>query len=137
MDGFIMLGRFFRRLVGINAFDPEACIAYLLDKTHSEANRGAAAESLGMVELDELGTSVSRAVDALFQVACDQEDLINVREEAAGSLGVIWSEIGVDHLRFAHLPNDMKIEVLASAPAGAWTAGLPSIDALLSNERCS
>ena len=120
MDFFIMLARFFRRLVGIGTFDPEACIGYLLDKSDSEGNRVAAAESLGM---GELGPNVSRAVDALFQVACDQEDLLNVREEAAESLGVIWSQIGVDRARFVRLPDDMKIELLATS-SGAWKAGL-------------
>jgi hypothetical protein len=126
MNFFRALGRFLQQLAGQSTFDPEACIGHLLDKTNSEANRGAAAESLGMAELGELGPSVSRAVDALFRVACDQEDLIMVREEAAESLGVIWSEIGVDHARFARLPDDMKFKVLASTPRGAWKEGPPA-----------
>ena len=121
MDFFIMLDRFFRRLVGIDTFDPEACIAYLLDKTESEANRGGAAESLGY---GELGPILSRAVDALYQVACDQEDLYIVREEAADALASIWERIGVDRARFARLPEDMKLAAWGVMPPGSRKAGL-------------
>jgi hypothetical protein len=123
MSFFGIVSGFFRQLVGTSTFDPEACIGYLLDKTDSEANRVAAAESLGH-GMAQLGLNLSHVVDALYQVASDQEDLFIVREEAAGSLGFIWSQIGVDRARFERLPEDMKMSVLGSIPAGPWKAGL-------------
>jgi hypothetical protein len=120
MAFFRTLSQFFKQLAGTSTFDPEACIESLLDKAQAEVNRVAAAESLGW---GELGPSLSRAVDALYQVACDHEDLFIVREEAAQSLGFIWSETGVDRARFAALPEDMRFEVWASMPPDSGTAG--------------
>ena len=121
MTFFRTLSRLFQRLAGKSTFDPEACIGYLLDKAEAEVNRVAAAESLGR---GELGSSLSRAVDALYQVARDQEDLFIVREEAAQSLGFVWSDTGVDRARLAALPEDMRFEVLASMPPGSWKTEL-------------
>jgi hypothetical protein len=121
MDLLNTLSRFFRRLAGISTFNPEACIGYVLDKTDLEANRVAAAESLGY---GELGSSLSRAVDALYQVACDEGDLYIVREEAAEALASIWERIGVDRARFARLPEDVKLATWGVIPPGSRKGGL-------------
>ncbi len=102
-------------------FDPEICIRLLLDKTEPEYNRDAAAESLGY---GEVGPSLPRVVDALFQVACDQADAFDIREEAAQSLGEIWGRIGVDRERFARVPEDVRFEVWASMPETEATKDL-------------
>src|ERR1700741_611920 len=99
-------------------FDPDACIRLLLDKSEPEYNRDAAAESLGY---GDLGPSLPRAVDALFQVVCDESDAFDIREEAAASLGQIWGRIGVDRTRFFQVPDDVRLEVWASMPETSAT----------------
>jgi hypothetical protein len=116
--------RFFRREMPLpfpGKFDPEACIAMLLDKAEDEANRDAAAESLPYTEDAAIRP---RAVDALFTVACDKTDSLMLREAAAEALGAIWSHIGVDRVRFYQVPDDVRFEVWASIPRTEATSDL-------------
>ncbi|MCB9233374.1 MAG: hypothetical protein H6581_17085 [Bacteroidia bacterium] len=80
---------------GINC---EICIRLLLDKNALEADRMAATESLSWC-------NSASAQDALFQVILDEEEMDHLREEAAASLGSLWTESGIDYSRLAQIPE--------------------------------
>ena len=80
------------------AFDGEICISLLLDQATAPADRLAAAESL-------MYYPKPQACDALFRVTRgDQSEEHGLRREAAGTLGSLWCEIGVQYDRLAVLP---------------------------------
>ncbi len=76
--------------------DSRACIALLLDDTVDESERIAAAESL-MYSLEQ------DAKDALFQIVMDESCPDDLREEAAGSLGSLWVESGIEYERLRQI----------------------------------
>ena len=79
------------------AFDGEICIRLLLDQATPPADRLAAAESL-------MHYPKPQACDALFRVTMDESEEQGLREEAAGSLGILWCELGIQYERLADLP---------------------------------
>ncbi|MEQ9498094.1 MAG: hypothetical protein RIT81_14580 [Deltaproteobacteria bacterium] len=92
-------------LVVKQPFDGKRCIDVLLDKTAEEVDRMAAAESL-MYFQD------SRACGALWQVVSDPTEEDELREEAAGSLGTLWMELGIDYDRLSLIPERFLREAL-------------------------
>lgn len=91
------------------AFDGEICVKLLLDKGTDPADRLAAAESL-------MHYPKSQACDALFSVAMDDSEEEWLREEAAGSLGGLWCEMGIDYARIGKLPKHYLIESVQDFP---------------------
>ena len=79
-------------------FDGDACIRLLRNKTEPEQDRVAAAESLMHFPRQE-------AIDALWDVLMDETDDEHIREEAAGSLGTLWIELGIDYERLVLVPE--------------------------------
>ncbi|MEQ9488861.1 MAG: hypothetical protein RIM72_07700 [Alphaproteobacteria bacterium] len=86
-------------------FDGERCIEVLLDKAAKEVDRMAAAESLMHFE-------DSCACGALWQVVSDPTEDDELRGEAAGSLGTLWLELGIDYKRLSLLPDRFLPEAL-------------------------
>ena len=87
------------------AFDGEVCIKLLLDSETDPADRLAAAESL-------MHYPKSQACDALFTVTMDEGEEEWLREEATGSLGSLWCEMGIDYKRLFRLPKHYLIEAV-------------------------
>jgi hypothetical protein len=75
-----------------------AAVGRLLDKSLPLFERKAAAD-----RLNEFPCQL--ACDVLYSVILDSRDHDVVREEAAGALGVLWSEMEVDYPRFRRLPE--------------------------------
>lgn len=89
----------------LNHDDCKKCIRYLLDKTEDGHTRVAAAESL-------MYCSGSYAKEALFQVLQDESELDYIREEAAGSLGTLWAETGIDYDKIVQINPPLLDEVV-------------------------
>ncbi len=91
--------------------DGKYCCGVLLDRSADERDRVGAAEAL-MYFVDP------SACDALWQVLVDESEDDNIREEAAGSRGSLWLQLGVDYSRLAKIParflNDALDDVLMS-----------------------
>jgi hypothetical protein len=102
----------------VDSYDPDACIRHLRNRAESIANRVAAAESLGC-DVARLGPHRAGAIEALCQVIEDTSDDMIVREEAAGALGFLWSQIGTDVARLSGFPDDIRPEVEASLASEA------------------
>ena len=88
------------------AFDGNACIRLLKNKDASEQHRVAAAENLMRFPTPE-------AADALWEISTDRSEREGLREEAAGSLGTLWIEVGIDYSRLVRLPDSLLSEVVA------------------------
>ena len=88
------------------SFDGEGCIKLVRDKSTNEADLVAAIESLMHFPTQE-------ACDALFDVVVDDTHDNHIREEAAGSLGTLWIEMGVDYTRLRQVPEQFLGELTA------------------------
>jgi len=82
------------------AFDGEKCIEILLNKSSLEVDRIAAAESL-------VNYPKEQTLDCLFKCVMDETDEEHIREEAAGVLGYLWSEMGIDYNRIVQKPTSI------------------------------
>ena len=87
------------------AFDGEICVGLLLDKATPPVDRLAAAESL-------MHYPKPQACDALFRVTMDESEEQGLRHEAAGSLGSLWCELGIQYERLAVLPLVYLLEAV-------------------------
>ena len=85
-------------------FDFEACQHCAADKTETEAERITAIENL--LYCNEEGTR-----NLLFAISLDTEDSDIIRTEAAGSLAMLWSEVGIDYEQLFQLPDSLLEEV--------------------------
>src|SRR5258706_15554029 len=97
------------QLVKPHRYDEAACIQLLFDRSQPLWERGAAAESLYIGQ-------TPTATAALLKFVTDGSEEPQLREEAAASLGAIYSIIGVDENALASIPSPYKEEVLAGIP---------------------
>ncbi len=88
------------------ALDGNACIRLLSDRAAPVRDRAAAAESLVHFPRPE-------ALDALWDVVSDPSEQGDLLEEAAGALGSLWCEMGVDYRRLVEIPDRLLAEVVA------------------------
>ena len=87
-------------------FDGAACIKLVRDRSTGEADLIAAIESL-------MWHPTQESCDVLFDVVMDKSRGDFVREEAAGSLGTLWIEMGVDLDRIKMIPKEYIAELTA------------------------
>ncbi|MEQ5836375.1 hypothetical protein [Marinobacter sp. NFXS9] len=85
--------------------DCKKCIRYLLDRSEDANTRVAAADSLMYC----VGQAPK---DALFQILMDDSEPDYMREEAAGSLGSLWAESGIEYERLIQIHPPLLDEVL-------------------------
>ncbi len=89
----------------LSAEDCKKCIGYLLDRFEDANTRVAAAESLMYC----IGQAPK---DALFKVLMDDSEPDYMREEAAGSLGALWAESGIEYERLIQVQPPLLDEVV-------------------------
>ena len=98
-----------KELIKPKGLECEICIQLLLDKKGSEVDRIAAAESL-------MWCNSESSKDALFKVIMDDLDLLQIREEAAGSLGTLWAESEINYERLAKIHQKLLPELTSDFP---------------------
>ena len=96
----------FQKLFGRFQHDEAACIRILFDRTKPLFDRGVAAESLYTGQ-------TPTATAALLQFILDDSQEVELREEAAGTLGDIYSIVGIDHQALEKMPDHYRDEVLS------------------------
>ena len=87
----------FQSLSGGYQHDEAACIRTLFDHTQPLHDRGVAAEYLYTGQ-------TPTAMAALLRFVLDETQDTGLREEAAGTLGDIYSVVGVDHKALEQMP---------------------------------
>ena len=97
----------FQKLFG-RVHDEDACIQILFDRTRSLHDRGFAAESLYTGQ-------TPTAIAALLRFVLDETQETELREEAAGTLGDIYSIVGVDHQALEQMSEHYREHTLAKA----------------------
>jgi hypothetical protein len=98
----------FQTLFGRFQYDEAACIRILFDRTQPLHDRGVAAESL------YTGQTPTATV-ALLRFVLDESQEVQLREEAAGTLGDIYRVVGIDHQALEKMPDHYRDEVLSKA----------------------
>ena len=86
------------------AFDGEKCIELVRDKSTNEVNLIGAIESL-------MYFPTPAACDALFDIVIDEFYEKLIREEAAGTLGSVWIELGLDYKKIKLIPKQFHSEL--------------------------
>jgi hypothetical protein len=98
----------FQKLFGTNKHDETACIRTLFDRTQPLHERGVAAEYL-------YEGQTPTAVAALLRFVLDETQDTGLREEAANTLGDIYSAVGIDHQALEQMPLNYREHVLTKA----------------------
>ena len=88
------------------AFDGEKCIELIRNSETDVADLIGAIESL-------MWHPCQDSCDALFELIMDESHEEYVRKEAAGSLGTLWIEMGVDRDRIKLIPSKFMHELTA------------------------
>src|SRR4051812_41307087 len=96
----------FVKLFGAYKHDEDACIRILFDRTQPLPDRGVAAEYLYTGQ-------TPTAIAALLRFVLDETQDTGLREEAAGTLGDIYSVVGIDHQALEQMPPHYREHALA------------------------